>query len=238
MLHIAIHPYRTKASSHAFLLALHAKGYQPRVVVTDLWAEYETILADVFPQAVHHHCIFHALHRTLRQLYGPDYRDTQPQVLALQEAIEAIFQARTRRTAQKRYEALMAQQEVYLAQLPDALPLFAFLQRHWPRLVNGIESKTIPRTNNAAELVIRRFDQHYQNFCGFESLQSAQLYLAVFEKVYRFTPFSQDAKPHLRGKCPLQLAGYDISQVPMASICAGWSPDWSLNVEVALVPNL
>jgi len=29
----------------------------------------------------------------------------------------------------------------------------------------------------------RRFDQHYQNFCGFESIESAQLFLGGFEKV-------------------------------------------------------
>ena len=203
LLHIAIHPYRTKASSHAFLLALRAKGYQPRVVVTDLWPDYEPLIAAVFPNAIHHHCIFHALqamHRTLREQYGSDFRDTHPQLLALQQTIDAIFQARTRRTARKRYQALLARQEEILAQFPDTATLFAFLQRHWPTLINGIESKTVPRTNNAAELVIRRFDQHYQNFCGFDSLESAQLFLAVFEKVYRFTPFSQDAQPHLRGK--------------------------------------
>lgn len=241
LLHIAIHPYRTKASSHAFLLALRAKGYQPRVIVTDLWADYEALLAAVFPNTLHHHCIFHALqamHRTLRKLYGADYRHTQPEVLALQKTIDRIFQTRTRRTAHKRYQALLSCQQDILAQLPDAAPLFDFLQRYWPTLVNGIQSKTIPRTNNAAELVIRRFDQHYQTFCGFDTLASAQLFLAVFEKVYRFTPFSQDAKPHLRGKCPLQLAGYDITQIPLAAVCTGWSPDWSLKAQDVLVPNL
>ena len=41
-------------------------------------------------------------------------------------------------------------------------------------LANGIESTIIPCTNNATELVIRRFDPHYQNFCGFDSLASAR----------------------------------------------------------------
>ena len=72
--------------------------------------------------------------------------------------------------------------------------------------------------------MIRRFDQHYQNFCGFDNYESAKQYLAVFEKLYRFTPFSQDAQPRLRGRSPLQVAGYDISQMPMAAICAGLSP--------------
>ena len=90
-------------------------------------------------------------------------------------------------------------------------------------------------TNNTVELVIRRFDQHYQNFCGFESIESAQLYLGVFEKLYRFTPFSQDAQLRIRGKSPLQLAGYDVSRIPMATLCSGMSIDWP--TEISLVPN-
>ena len=49
LLHIAIYRHRNKASSHAFLLALRAKGYRPRVIVTDLWPEYDSLLAEVFP---------------------------------------------------------------------------------------------------------------------------------------------------------------------------------------------
>jgi hypothetical protein len=86
-------------------------------------------------------------------------------------------------------------------------------------------------------LVIRRFDQHYQNFCGFESIQSAQIFLGVFEKLYRLTPFSDDAQPRIRGKCPLELAGYDISQLPMATLCDGLSLDWPLDVPHHDVPN-
>jgi len=43
-------------------------------------------------------------------------------------------------------------------------------------------------------------------------------------------PFSADAQPRLRGKCPLGLAGYDIRQVPMALLCASLSVDWPLEV--------
>jgi len=35
----------------------------------------------------------------------------------------------------------------------------------------------------------------------------------------------------------LELAGYDISRVPMASLCAGWSLAWPLEVAQNLVPN-
>ena len=231
LLHIAIYPHNSQASAHAFLLALRAKGYAPRVVVTDIREDYAVLIPRVFPGATHHECLFHAeqsVHEHLKAAYGADYARTNPQAQALKAAIHAIFDARTKRTAHSRYAQVMASREAHVRQTPPAAAVFDCLECHWPRLVNGIESKTIPRTNNATELVIRRFDQHYQNFCGFESIESTQLFLGVFEKLYRFTPFSDDAQPRLRGKCPLQLAGYDIRSVPMASICAGWSPDWPI----------
>jgi hypothetical protein len=86
--------------------------------------------------------------------------------------------------------------------------------------------------------VIRRFDQHYQNFCGFESIETAQVYLAVFEKLYRFTPFSRDARSEIRGKSPLQLAGYDLNRMPMTWICRGYSLEWPITPEPNDVPNL
>ncbi|MBN1399583.1 MAG: hypothetical protein JXA74_02025 [Anaerolineae bacterium] len=62
------------------------------------------------------------------------------------------------------------------------------------------------------------------------------VYLA-FEKVYRFTPFSQDAQLRIRGQSPLQLAGYPVHELPMAVLCAGWAlaPPTSLSLES--VPN-
>ena len=240
LLHIAIYAHNDKHNALAFLLALRAKGYQPRVVVTDLRRDYGGDIARVFPQASHHECIFHALQdvgRTCRQLYGSDYAQTQPEVEALRQEIAQIFQAKTKRTAQKRYDQVLAKREQFVRDKPAAAAIVDFLARHWPQLVNAIESELIPKTNNAVEMVIRRFDQHYQNFCGFENIETAQLYLAVFEKIYRFTPFSADAQPTIRGKCPLELAGYDISQMPMTALCQGLSLDWPLEVAHNDVPN-
>jgi hypothetical protein len=111
------------------------------------------------------------------------------------------------------------------------------LERHWPKLVNAIESDCIPLTNNVTELVIRRFEQHYQSFCGFDTIETAQVYLAVFEWCYRFTPFTPDAQPRIRGKCPLELAGYDLSKLPMAQICRGQMMDWPPEALAEVVPR-
>jgi hypothetical protein len=82
----------------------------------------------------------------------------------------------------------------------------------------------------------RRFDQHYQSFCGFESIESAQTLLAVFEKLYRLTPFSDDAQPAIRGKCPLELAGYDIRHLPVATLWNGLSVEWPIEGRQIDVP--
>jgi len=86
--------------------------------------------------------------------------------------------------------------------------------------------------------VIRIFTQHYKTFCGFENIESARLYLAVFEKVYRFTPFSDDAQKRIRGKCPLQLAGYEIQKLPMAQLFRGLALQWPASAFQELVPNV
>lgn len=241
LLHIAIYPHNDKDSAHAVLLALRAKGYHPRVIVTDLRQDYGPLIAQVFPQAVHHACIFHALQNVqdyCKEVSGADDTETHPEAVALKRETYRIFAARTKRTAQTRDAEVLSWRERYVKETPAAGVICDFPERHWPTLVNGIESDLISRINNAVELVIRRFDQHYQNFCGFETSETAQLFVGVFEKVYRFTPFSQDAQPRIRGKCPLELAGYDIRRVPTAALDRGLSVDWSMEVPHNLVPNL
>jgi len=241
LLHIALYPDNDDASAQAFLLALRSKGYHPQVIVTDLRQDYGPVIAQVFPQAVHHECIFHALQNAqkhIKDVYGKDYQTTHPEAEQLKRMIYHIFDAETPALAHQRYAEVLALQPAYVKALPAAQTIFAFLDHHWPKLVNAIASDLIPTTNNTTERVIGRFDQHYQNFCGFESRQDAERYLAVFEKVYRFTPFSQDAQPGIRGKAPLQLAGYDISQLPIATICAGRSIVWpTQSAEAARVPS-
>jgi transposase-like protein len=76
LLHIEIYPYNTQQSARAFLLALRAKGYRPRVIVTDVRVDYRGLVAQVFPEAVHHECLFHALQQVrehVKGAYGTNY---------------------------------------------------------------------------------------------------------------------------------------------------------------------
>jgi len=175
------------------------------------------------------------------ELIGKPYEDGSGNTyleLFRQPVVVYAADAETLSLAAERYAAVLALRHEYLQTRPEAGVIFDFLERHWPKLANSIGSHCIPATNNAVELVIRRFDQHYQNFCGFESIADAQRYLAVFEKIYRFTPFSQDAQPRIRGKSPLQLAGYHVASLPMTTLCAGLSIMWPTQTgEADDVPN-
>jgi transposase-like protein len=227
LLHIAIFPDENSQSAQAFLLEFKTKGYRPSVIVTDLRKDYGPIIAAVFPKAEHHECVFHALQAwsdQLRDAYGSKYREKVPEAKMLAEALEEIFQAKTKRTARERYDQVLGLRQQYVGQTPKVACVFDSLERHFPKLLSAVESERIPLTNNAVELVIRRFEQHYRGFCGFESIETAQSYLAVFELVYRLSPFSPDARPGIRGKCPLELAGYDVSKLPITQAWRGFPP--------------
>ena len=246
LLHIDIYPYNGKDEARAFLQALKAKGYQPLVIITDMNQDYAEPIRAVFPEALHHECVFHALQgaqRLTKQVYGLDYAQTHPEAVALKEQVYKIFNAKSKKTVNKRYRQVMALKDSYITQMPEAQRIFDFLERHFPKLVNAVENPLIPLTNNTVELVIRRFDQHYQNMCGFDRIETARQYLHLFELTYRFTPFAQDNRPvkgrllDIRGKCPLELAGYDISQIPIARILRGQLLGWPSATLRELVPN-
>jgi transposase-like protein/bisphosphoglycerate-dependent phosphoglycerate mutase len=246
LLHIDIYPHNGKAEARAFLQALQAKGYTPQIIVTDMNQDYSEPIRAVFPEAMHHECVFHALQwaqRLVKEVYGNDYAQTHPEAVVLKEKIYRIFKAKSRKTVNKRYRQVMAMRKKYVAQMPDAQRIFDFLERHYPKLVNAVENPLVPLTNNTVELVTRRFDQHYQNLCGFDSMETARQYLHLFELTYRFTPFAKDNRPvkgrelDIRGKCPLELAGYDISQIPIARILRGQLLGWPPETLTRLVPN-
>ena len=70
-----------------------------------------------------------------------------------------------------------------------------------------------------------------------EHIVSPKIYLAVFEWTYRFTPFTQDAQRRIRGKCPLELAGYDVRKLAMAQICRSQVLEWPLEALAEMVPR-
>lgn len=168
---------------------------------------------------MHHECIFHAIQnaqRQLTQVYGRYYLEKVPAAATLHETIVNLFRAQTQKTVRQRLVDFLTLRETYVAQTPGVACVFDSLERHFPKLINATESPLIPRTNNATELVIPRFDQHYQSMCGLDSIESARIYSRVFELVYHLTPFAVDGRVAIRSKSPLELAGYDLKALPIA----------------------
>jgi hypothetical protein len=174
LLHIHLFPNLGKDSARTFLLELRAKGYHPRVIVTDMNQDYTEPLAAVFPNAIHHECIFHALqywHRYFKTAFGRDYERTHPNLFRLRQQVDRVFQPKTRRTIEKRHDSiarnrvrrayaeLMAQRDQLLQAEPRLEAIFDSLTRHYPTLVNAYDNALIPLTNNATERLIRRLDQ-------------------------------------------------------------------------------
>ena len=217
---LELYPEHNDQAVRLLLLELKARGIQPRVIVSDLDPAYGRIVPEVFPSAIQHECIFHALQnaqRQLTQVYGKHYRETIPAAASLHAHVVNLFRARTQKTVRQRFAALLALRASYVSATPQVACVFDSLETHFPKLVNAIESPDIPRTNNTTELVIRRFDQHYQGMCGFDSLETARIYLRLFALVYRLTPFADDNPNALtRGRSPLALAGYDLTALPLA----------------------
>jgi hypothetical protein len=95
-------------------------------------------------RAVHHECIFHALREVrehAKEACGTNYAETCPEEERWLKEIDAIFDARTKRTAQRRYEHVLAQREHFEGGNPAARAISDFPERHWDHLVNAVESR-------------------------------------------------------------------------------------------------
>jgi len=77
--------------------------------VTDMRVDYGPLIAHVFPRAVHHEFVFHALQQVgehVKEVYGADCAETHPEVETLKEEINHIFDARTIREGLPLYSLL------------------------------------------------------------------------------------------------------------------------------------
>lgn len=59
----------------------------------------------------------------------------------------------------------------------------------------------------------------------------------VFEWCYRLTPFTQDAQRRIRGKCALELAGYDVNKLLMVQLYRSQLLGWPLEGSAEVVPK-
>ncbi len=207
-LHVALLPSNAGPYCQAFLLQLKALGYQPTVIITDGWDAYIKAIAAVFPQAQHLLCHFHALRAAFRRLRAQVPAGLLRQAVAAQ--LKSLFHTAGKRTVRRRLAKLFAQTDGNPAQA-----VVARLMAKLPKLLPAIGSTWRPTTSNAVERFFGAFDRFYQLKGPFQHEASAHKHVALFMLGYVFETASADAAVARQGRCPLQVAGYEVDTIPL-----------------------
>jgi transposase-like protein len=207
-LHVALLPSNATPYCLLFLLQLKALGYSPKVIITDGWDAYVTAIARVCPHAQHLLCRFHALRAAFRRLRkqvpsGPTRRQWA-------DKLKGLFQSPSKRTVRRRLDRLQAD-----AQDSPAQAVVARLLDKVPQLLPAVGSTWRPTTSNAAERFLGAFDRFYRAKGPFQNQASAQKHVGLFMLGYVFETFSAEAAAERQGRCPLQVAGYEVEAIPL-----------------------
>ena len=218
LLHIEIFASRGQDAVEAFLTALKVRGIVPEVIMTDLMSAYDQAIRNVFGRQVTiAKCHFHFkqnIFEHMRKQFGK--KDIPELAKQLKNDIFMVVDYASKKSIVHWYNELLKLKPRYLEREPRLSHLFYCLDSYLPHLLRVIGNPRVTiMTNNSAEQAIRNFNQRYKLTAGFETLQTAQRHAQLFQLVYRFSPYSQDAQDHKRGKTPLELAGYDICHMPI-----------------------
>jgi transposase-like protein len=207
-LHVALLPSNATPYCTLFLLQLKALGYHPKVLITDGWDAYVTAIERVFPHAQHLLCRFHALRAAFRRLHKHVPSGTARRQWANQ--LKGLFRTPSKRTVRRRLERLQAE-----AQNGPAQAVVARLLAKVPQLLPAVGSTWRPTTSNAAERFLGAFDRFYRAKGPFQNSASAHKHVALFLLGYVFETFSAEAAAERQGRCPLQVAGYEVGAIPL-----------------------
>ncbi len=219
LLHIDVFPTRDSDSVEVFLTAIKAQGISPNVIMTDLFSGYDKAIRNVFGRRVTiTKCLFHFqknVHKHLADQFG--HKDVSPIATMLKNDIFFVTRAKSRKTLRHRFRDLMRLKPQYLIREPKLLPMFRCLENYIPHLLRALEHQHVwILTNNPCEIVIRRFNQRYKLMAGFKSFHTASRHAKLFQIFHRFSPFTSDAQDHIKGRTPLQIAGYQgIEHMPL-----------------------
>ena len=205
---VALLPSNATPYCELFLLQLQALGYHPKVIITDGWDAYVQAMVRVFPHAQHLFCRFHALRAAFRRL-----RQQLPHGKARRrwaDKLKGLFRTPSKRTVRRRLGKLQAE-----AHDSPAQAVVARLLAKLPQLLPAVGSTWRPTTSNTAERFLGAFDRFYRAKGPFQSVGSAQKHVALFMLGDVFETFSAEAAAERQGRCPLQVAGYEVGAIPL-----------------------
>ena len=198
-------------------------------IITDGWDAYVTAIARVFPHAQHLLCRFHALRAAFRRLRVHVPSGTARRVWA--DKLKALFRTPSKRTVQRRMNTLQAE-----AQDSPAQAVVTRLLAKLPQLLPAVGSTWRPTTSNAAERFLGAFDRFYRCKGPFQNVASAHKHVALFMLGYVFKTFSAEAAAERQGRCPLQLAGYEVGPQDIAEVLSFLCSAAAVRVTGAVIP--
>lgn len=203
-----VFPSCNKDNAKAVLLEIKARGYLPKIIVTDLIRDYDKAVEDLFPNAKHQRCLFHAekaAHELIRKYLGEDWhKKTKEQIWVL---LRALFSAKTLVEVESELARFLWAREFF----PDeAQPIFNLIERIAEDIKNPKKNSEIPTTNNATESAIKEFDILYSTKFGYSSIVALQEFLNGYNVYQRFHKY---ASGPFKGRCPLEITGYDIGNL-------------------------
>lgn len=207
ILYVDVFENRNDMNTKIFLLGLKARGYNPEFIVSDLYAGYTRMIPEVFGRRVKQvHCFIHFcknLYSHFQDVYGKKFKEKNPDAYRIYVQFRNIFQCKSAKTARKRYFEAFTLESSH----PEAEKIFSYLKNHFRHMMYPLEYANVPQTNNITEGVIKRFCRQIKNSCGFESVESARLFLRAYQVVYRMTPYRKDNKnKDIRGKLPVEVS--------------------------------
>ena len=165
-------------------------------------------MALCFPHAQHLWCRLHALRAALRrlQVHGPN--GTARRVWADQR--KALFRTPSKRTGQRRMHTLQAE-----AQDSPAQAFVPRLLAKLPQRLPAVGSTWRPTTSHAAERFLGAFERFYRCKGPCQNVASAHKHVALFLLGSVCETFAAEAAAERQGRCPLQLAGYEVGTMPL-----------------------
>ena len=101
-----------------------------------------------------------------------------------------------------------------------------------PQLLPAVGSTWRPTTSNAAARFLGAFERFYRCKGPFQNVASAHKHVALFMLGYVFETFSAEAAAERQGRCPLQLAGYEVGPIPLFHLLRGLFPELCLLLQI------
>lgn len=199
-LHLNFYPSNGEWYCRTFLLELKAKGYHPRVIVTDGWDAYIQAIEKAFPHAHHQLCRFHLIRSVFRRMKTIKFFDVEVSAM-----VGNLFHTSDPRTVRRRLGTLTET----LSELGKTWViegLTAKLEHVLPAVGNPARW---PSTSNATEWFFRDFERLvYLRKGPFHDEKSARKLTGLFVLGYVFRMGLQAQA------CPLERAQVNVSLIP------------------------